>query len=141
MKSYVLTSGEYSDYRIHGVFSSRGAVADFLRKTRASITYRSNRYGNRYTVEEYEIDEMNAPEKFVECYGAKITIATGEMSTVSGKRFLMTGDREYHSEWVRGEKDSNRHIECTYYSPMSQDHADKLAVEARQHIVRIGRAA
>ena len=51
MKVYVLTSGDYSGYRISGVFLNKGLA------TKAAKTF-SERY-RRYDVEEFETDEMD----------------------------------------------------------------------------------
>lgn len=51
MKVYIVTSGEYSDYRIDKVFTDKEKAEDFAK--RAS----TNNYGEDYDVEEYDTED------------------------------------------------------------------------------------
>jgi hypothetical protein len=53
MKSFIVTSGSYSDYRIDGVFSSKSKAEDFIKEKNAIDSY-----ADFNDVEPWEIDEL-----------------------------------------------------------------------------------
>jgi len=51
MRVYIASSGQYSDYRILGVFSTKKIAEKF------TLIYGDSGYGERNEVEEFEVDE------------------------------------------------------------------------------------
>lgn len=127
---YLVSTGSYSDYTVHAIFSTRelaeaycGAQPD--RETDSMI-------------EECVLDDAKG-ERFRERWRSVVDLDSGKM------------DRSGNSDWVLM-KETDRGgcgVSLAYspgksghsygYSFVSQEHADKLAVEARQLWLRCGR--
>jgi hypothetical protein len=126
---YVVTRGEYSDYRIEGIFST-AEKAERRRRVVAS-TYAVD----HVRVEQHELDipPTRLPSKTV--YRSTIDLDTGRMNegypwTPTGG---YTGMVERSSEaWAESKGIGAVCCEST----RSQAHANKLAVEARQKWLR-----
>lgn len=136
-KVYVLTSGEYSDYHIVGVFSEKDLIPDL------------DWCG--YRIEEYELNTFasDGQPHFV----ASITFDKGDITggSILREDFLnchhTAGGCWWNStEFVYekrindscGRKSENYVPAITVYSKESFDHAVKVAVELRQKWLREG---
>ncbi len=70
---YVVTSGEYSDYRINAVFSTKAWAQIYVDKHNAQTSYHDNA-----NIEEWTVDEMQqAKERLM--YGVQINIVDGSL--------------------------------------------------------------
>ena len=65
-KAYVVTSGDYSDYSIERVFSTREMAEDFC-----------DRHDDSYRVEEYDVDE-DLPPRETQVFKVSISLNDGE---------------------------------------------------------------
>lgn len=54
-KVYIVTSGDYSDYHIDAVFSTKQGAEKYC-----ALKNTCDRYSDFYNIEEYDIDDMNA---------------------------------------------------------------------------------
>jgi hypothetical protein len=54
MKVYIISSGEYSDFRYHGVFSSEALAQEYIEKAKRAEEY----WANGARVEEHEVDAL-----------------------------------------------------------------------------------
>lgn len=128
MKVYVMTEGEYSDYGIVGVFSSKEKCE-------------AVRNGNRDAqCEEYDIDEI-VDKRFCKQFTAAIMKESGDivagfnyncLNLVSPVKAIIEEDGIVWSE-------SKQMVEgplIRVKSPISMEHAIKVAVEARQKWLR-----
>lgn len=59
-KIYVVTSGEYSDYGIDAIFSTKEKAQEYI-----TIRTNSEYIWNELEIEEYELDRMAEPPEFV----------------------------------------------------------------------------
>ncbi len=125
---YLLTAGEHSDYRVIGAFSSQD---------RLEAAIKSCERDRFNSVEEHEVDEI--PEDA--CGPAFLTTIDLENGSV----------RQRHETWPQPRKaDGACKISivslygpsgpsCVHVvSPVSADHATKIAIEKRQEWLRTG---
>ena len=85
MKVYVVTTGEYSDYTIRGIFSTRKAAEDAVA---AMEVYPSASCCEPNPIEEYELDEYKPFEKYLTLHYAP---KSGKISGV------------HYEDWTRPE--------------------------------------
>lgn len=133
--AYVVTSGCYSDYSIHGVFSSKARAQKYIDS--ANAARRKDCYpscGSDAHIEEWVLDEESKAKVF-RLYSIGLLVESG--TVIEGPhvqtRFDVPQSRSYVSEkvpYVLG-KDIARAESCK-----SATHAMKLAVEARQAHLR-----
>lgn len=135
MKAYIVTSGCYSDYSIHGVFSSQKLAQEYIDKANAA---RSEdcwpSCSSDANIEEWAVDEECEAKAYAE-HSVGLLVGSGEV--IEGphvaSKFGIPSSRSYVSEnvpYVNG-KDIARAESCK-----SAKHAMKLAVEARQAYLR-----
>ena len=117
---YVVTEGEYSDYRIMAVFSSKKKADAYFKEV-----------GSSNSVEEYVLDEQSGWVG-VKLWQARIRISDGQLCELG---------QDYSQTMVP----SPRHVEsqvstagdCIIVkSAVSSNHAEKVAVERRQKHLR-----
>jgi hypothetical protein len=132
-KVYIVTDGEYSDYHIVGVFSTREIAESVLRACYAD------------GVEEHEVDsKIVLDAEFGPIYTVEILLEEGKIN----KHFTCTGTRSrtsaeiFHVPYASFInclgcliEESERLI---VRSPFSSEHAEKIAVESRQKWLRNG---
>lgn len=122
-KVYVVTEGEYSDYRILGVFSTEDLAKEYC--------------GDFCTIEEYELDAAGKEEKFVQSYLAWVNLETGMLSGKEEGVCIAIGDkRETHVGVSVWPSENPKWGNVTVRSFVSQDHANKVAIEKRQEWLR-----
>jgi hypothetical protein len=123
---YLVTSGEYSAYSIEAIFSTR-ELAEAYRK----IIQSEN------DVEEMPIDAMR---EAVRCtiYQTCFEFTSGTVIGRSVTPDVVCSSARYSSVSVYQQPPqvNDRRIICEANSAISQEHADKLAVEARQEWLR-----
>jgi hypothetical protein len=133
MKVYVVASGEYSDYGIEAIFSTRDLAESYSAKLNSEghQSYRNKIYNNA-NVEEYELDpdEGANPKPLQTIYGASIYLNSGDLAKVpnDGKCFRTLDFRVPPVEF--------RGAVVNAYSNQSSEHALELAAEARQSFLR-----
>ena len=132
-KVYVVTTGEYSDYSIHAIFSDR-TVAD--KYCDVHNHGEDDIFGDAYIVEEWTLDAWDTKEVARKLYSASINLITGER----------VGQTEYWDE-VRPEirvperKSVHWHgflpdkITLTAESYVSPEHALKIAGDWRTKLL------
>lgn len=117
---YVLTSGEYSDYHISGVFSTKKKAERFI------LNNPTGSY-DRYDIEEWELDErQDDTTKTIWC--CVLSLKDG---TISGEWSYELSCKDYYTE-VKAFR-----LEVRGCSSVSREHAQKLAIEKRQETLRL----
>ena len=128
VKVWIVTEGNYSDYHIVRVFSSKEKAEEFLPALRP---HHSPYCEDAWTLEEFEID---APVKtFVQfVYRRILDLKSGNSPDGLGANGAYNEKpRDWSSgQWYRGWMDVKG------YSVVSQEHADKVAAETRQAALR-----
>lgn len=121
-KVFVVTHGEYSDYCIVGVFSTKDKAAEACPAAAAEI--------GSARIEEWGLD--TADEALLQqVFQAKITIDTGAIISETPYERAECRQRDWSTSFVHPEYNS-----ITAYSVVSQEHALKVAIEARQAALR-----
>jgi hypothetical protein len=124
-KIYIVTSGEYSDYSIDGVFSTEENAQAYVNRRNADTT-----------IEVYTIDKMVDYQNKT-LYSVSINYESGELTN----RYTLIPDTDNgDSGWLDTKRLTTAYskigwIRVTSYK--SADHADKLAIEARQELQRL----
>jgi len=153
MKVYVITSGEYSDYGIIGVMSSLEAAQEYVDKHKQADNSKIN------DLEEYELDAINPNDlELIDYWEATIFIRDGlifkRYANHRGPGNNIEEEAKIHKVLIKKtppveellekqKEDSTKLFLCKYHpwvaedlihtiSYKSQEHAVKLAVEARQ---------
>ena len=134
MKVYVVTAGEYSSYHIEAVFSTPEKADEYLAALRKSPRHSDE----SPTVEVFELDTRTPPQVRTH-WQSVIDLATGII--LEREEVQERADDEYPTEEGDGPYDVllrfvERATKWYATSFKSQDHADKLAVEARQKWLR-----
>jgi hypothetical protein len=123
---YLVWQGSYSDRRVEGVFSTRDRAEDFL------ISADMIRGDEAVNVEEWAVDKLVGARP-VTLHAVGINLDSGEMAPwgaqvtliVPGSGCIIVGPEERGgSPWL--------HVS----SPVSREHAVKVAVEKRQEWLR-----
>lgn len=132
MKVWVLTSGEYSDYRIEGIFSSREAAERILLRARA------DKYATEFNDPEgYEVDAL-ADHTYGPSFRMLMRLDTGEAMEgyTSSPELRHPGRCEVEFRDIAWSRDEHA-VPCVCVtSPISREHAVKVAVEKRQEWLR-----
>ena len=117
---YLVTSGEYSDYSIDGVFSTKNKAERYIKTAQASRLYHDD-----YRIEKWVLDRALREKSYKEWH-CSIMLETGEMSDV-----------KFNEEFgIPASSTSYTDIRAFSYSCKSKSHCLKLAVEARQKWMR-----
>lgn len=135
---YVVTSGSYSDYGIRGMFSSREDAQVYIDES-----VKARDYPDDYNIEEWVLDQEQGKQSTT-VYVTWIRADTGEITNrEEQKRLVRPGERSlpcgaletFKQRMAEGSqwKPHNLAVQST----VSQEHADKLAVEARQEYLRL----
>lgn len=126
MSVWIVRSGEYSDYKIMAVFSSEEKARAYLPEAVENDRDIRGSWG----IEEWPIDE--APAATVQVvFQCCLDFATG--SKYEGLSYSCKELRP--RDWSSGKWYKSFH-RCCGYSVVSQEHADKIAVETRQAALR-----
>lgn len=130
MPIYVVTAGEYSNYGICALFSTTGAAQAFIDASEEHTP------GGEYGIETYLLDKHLQPTKR-RGWQAHIDMEDGELKRTESVELVAGAN-------VRSLPPHNHawRLPQGYYkwtdviSFVSEDHARKLAVEARQKLIR-----
>lgn len=125
-KVYLLTDGCYSDFHVVGVFSTKARADEAMANLRART---DGRGGGDEDVEEYELDALVGFRRGP-VYTATIEEESGEVHETGW------GGQEgfRHPEAAAVSRPGGGRIYVT--SPLSIDHATKVAIEKRQEWLR-----
>lgn len=130
---YVVTSGEYSDYSINAMFSTKELADQYIAK---SIAHADLNYNYGYNVEEWELDKY-AAAKELSIWGMGMLLDDG--SIVEGP-FVFT---DLGLEFTSRINQIGDNVPCyqnrpivRVHSTVSAEHARKVAAEARQGWLR-----
>lgn len=137
---YVVTSGEYSEYGIRGLFSDRGAAQGFI--DLVCSEYPDEYHTDGLRIEDWQLDWLSGTRKG-QAFAAEIRLCDGEVSDRPATDVLITPHGEICEE-VPGIGPEDREardggvIASHYitYSLISQEHARRLAAEKRQEEIR-----
>ena len=135
MKVYVLSSGEYSDWTIEGIFSSLESLE--AGKTKI-IEHNGYTTGHFNDPDEYELNEILSLESGP-TFGASIYCESGEMFNIGPLSSLLRHPSEATSAiWdaTRYTRGKPRKWAIAVKSPISVEHAVKIATEKRQEWLR-----
>lgn len=113
---YLVTDGDYSDYHIKAIFSTR-ELAEAYKAKRAPDGY----------IEEYELDTASS-EVLRTCYACHIWIEDGSIREWSFQEWALPT--------TRARNVAIGSVGASAYSYVSPKHARKLAIEARQAYLR-----
>lgn len=126
---YIITVGEYSDYHIDACFLDKEKAERYLEQAKLVNCYDGAR------LEVYILNE--GQEKVVRKYwSSKIDVLTGKI-TENEETFYEWADQSERGEYTNFEK-LGTYIPTELYSNsyISSEHANKLAIEARQNFLR-----
>lgn len=142
-KIYVVTKGEYSDYSIVGVYSNREKAEEVVERKPG---------GEWAGIDTFEIEEYDLDAPVTERYRKKficyLSVESGEIlkeretgETVSDAQFMVArGETEIRDDYwytVWEPHYINKKIQAIEaMSSVSREHAQKLAVEKRQELLR-----
>ena len=133
MKVYVVTSGQYSDYGIEAMFSTPEKAQAFIAK---------QDFNEDRGREEWELDEWEHALK-TECWETVIKLETGETRNRDTERIgtwtrFVPNPRwtETENTWWNIPRYDQPCDAIRALSVVSQEHATKIAVEARQKWLR-----
>jgi len=143
---YLVTHGSYSDYRVDGAFSSRELAKEFINQDSINNMYMSpsdSKYDyclscnkENYRIERYELNKKAPVMIHKQTWAATVYIDNGDVVS-TGIDFLELFEENQTSKMYNsGGIDKNRRKYITLHSTVSQEHANKLAVEARQAYLR-----
>jgi hypothetical protein len=125
---FAVASGEYSDYGINAIFSTKELADKYIE---ASVL--AARYGRteKYFIEEWELDMYTNPTAAL-LNQAWIDVGTGDVRTVGSNSYkqVFAGPRKCMVQLQTDFRNANRTIYVQ--SPVSVEHAVKVATEARQ---------
>lgn len=129
---YVLTSGEYSNYMIHGVFSTREAAERVM-----------GRMGPDMEVEEYILDDLVRHENGP-VWTAAVRLGDGDVPTTKDGAPWYPPDQRPDTQFRHPTRaDPVRYVHhwdggrsVVVSSPISYEHALKVATEKRQEWLR-----
>lgn len=123
---YLVTSGEYSDYSINGVFSTEQLAEEFAAKIEGG------------EVDPWELDERSQEEN-CPCWVALLDLAT-ELLSVRNQGSVLCSPSKRVDTAIHTNYKSKAHPKGYILSRsyVSQEHADKLCVEKKQEIQRQG---
>lgn len=128
---YIVTSGEYSDYGIDGIFSTKSKAETFIEECKKQTYLKSD-----YEAEEWELDDKTE-STVATSWDAVLDIATGDIER-----------REARIEFVAKNKRVSKVLVPDYVSQahpkgsiivqsfVSLEHAVKLCVEKQQELLR-----
>lgn len=122
---WVVTAGEYSDYHIEGVFTSRAAAESYVEGHNFRVGLENDTCHAR--VEEYVLDCLSEWQRGP-IYPVMIDLGTGRVLP------LMEGNQFRHRDRVIVEE---RPGEIMVASTRSVEHATKVAIEKRQEWLRM----
>lgn len=130
-KVWIVTDGEYSDYRIVAVFDSQESAKEFCNGIDAPEAVGPGGYGSSVGIEEYTIGPPELGELFQKVWQVYLNVESGELD-------YETWDFEVHPRnWSEGHLSSTTKGPCAAaQSTVSQEHALKVAAETRQAILR-----
>lgn len=132
-KVYVVTSGEYSDYRIVGIYSTEDKAQRVMDADRGDIDLY-----DEYRIEEWDIDEIDHSEYVLKTgYYARIKTENGDIYDSGQFERYVKPNARIGSSWddIPDWSYKYNHTQ-TAVSYISSEHAVKLAVEYRQTWLR-----
>jgi hypothetical protein len=131
---YLVWQGSYSDRRVEGVFSTRDGAEDFL------ISADMIRGDEAVDVEEWAVDELVGARP-VTLHRVGINLDSGELAPWGAQTVLIV---PRIGCFIDGPKERGGTIKAPWLhvsSPVSREHAVKVAVEKRQEWLRARAAA
>ena len=131
-KVWVITAGEYSDYRILGVMDDEAAALDFVEKWNAP---RKGRYGSEATAEQFTLNPMlmDTVRQGLDRYDVRMKRDGTAEVDVSDR----TLDQEPEADWW--EESIKRETFFASVLAKSPEHAVKIVNERRAILIAEGR--
>lgn len=112
-KIYVITSGEYSDYHIVAIYTTRELAEEFIQSN-----------GNGYTIEEYDIDEPISKEK--KLWFIVFNIKSGELESATTTDYKVEENKDTCFYCDKYMKVAHMHM---FVESETMDKAKKIACE------------
>jgi len=131
MKVYVITSGDYSDYSIYGVASTKSKAEAIIAAAKGADEY----WAQDARIEEYPVDEMLTYKQFVEWHCGMLLddgSVVEQHDRVAWAKPFRSRVEQFN---VKVPFYQNRPI-VRVKSAVSQAHANKVAAEKRQEWLR-----
>lgn len=141
MDIYIVTEGEYSDYSIRAVFTDKAKAEQYLQNIKLCHPHEKSQ------IEEWSTEEHEEIAR--KCWRSEIDLVTGELNEV---QYHHDGDEDgmYYSYVMASPTDRVSYLQPMEYplrynghisnywaaSLVSQEHANKLVIEARQEFLR-----
>lgn len=147
---YVVSCGEYSDYGVFDVFTTREKAEEWIKHNTDPVTGKGAEW-YPYTIEERTLDPDSVQRVWADCWTAQLVLETGNrLLDYDGNPVKARHNREEITEgrraagaqigeiWQIGMVGRCGHgvLGVTATSYVSEDHAWKLAAEARQKWLR-----
>jgi hypothetical protein len=124
-KVFVVTSGQYEDYRIVGVFSTEEKAEEFIQ----------TQDDNDYDIEEYGIDELE-PDEEIHTWAVDITAVKKTPLWLSAKFADEKADkRTFIVFWDGVEPPEHRYRFIFFVDCVRKDEAIKIAAERMKEVV------
>jgi hypothetical protein len=133
MKVYVVTTGEYSDYGISAIFSTKEKAEAHCE------TLRAEEYCNEKPndIEEYELDEMVGAVRST-VWNVTIEHVSGKIHDAFHPHLTMHPPGRYTNVWEGKCWSDGGWVRCiSVESSVSKEHATEVAVEGRQKWLRL----
>ena len=125
-KIYLVTSGDYSDYHVDGVFTTRKKATDYI----DSLGDDSNSY---YDIEVYDLDPQSLMQREgVRIYGVKFNVATGFVYNVWVIDEKYVDLKHLNKPW-QIQKDHGLGY-CVRVKAKDRDHAVKIVGDIRREL-------
>lgn len=134
MLIFVVTTGEYSDYGIDSMFSSKELAEQYIQ---TQVDPEEPRF-REYRIEEYELDHMPEPRVYYTFWEARLDAQGNQVERHVGNPNLFYKGRtqKYSAQPIK--RGYGWVTERSFYgqSTVSPEHALKLAIETRQAYLR-----
>lgn len=139
MKIYVITSGEYSDYGIHGATTNRAEAEAWIEKRYSYIKEAGHwdededrpLYGDEYKIEEYDSEHIGKWLNGYDVYWIEFDMA-GNIKQVQRENRFCNDDSPHYIPATRWNDEES--ITVSVYAK-SQDEAVKIAAEKRARFI------
>ena len=126
-KVYIVTSGEYSDYRINAVFSSRKLAEKYIElQTRVGYWY-----FEVPRIEEYTLDELPIYPKEKSHYRVSLELGTGNLLDID----LTNLDSDKVLNFTVVNRSDKANEIWVYCWAKDEEHAKKIAYDVRTKVL------
>jgi hypothetical protein len=154
-KIYIVSSGDYSDYRIDAVFSTKEKAEELLARKghKRSESEHGYAYYGRYMIEEHELDpdDTGVLPKWTVCITTDVLTNTVTSNSWSGEYGLLFDKNQPARrdpkfapayEWIKGVGSRLRGWLVSYLvEAETKEQAEKIAADWRREDIALGKLA